>query len=209
MQPGQPLVADQLGRIPPRTPSRRDRQELETARSGSGGPVLAANTARQAVLAAPYRWIFLRCYANPGLEAYRRAAERRRGLERAAGTARSGVLRACGPAPVDSWCPQVRSARLRINVALWTLCELRGRNGAPGRRGSDRRADAHGTSGFRGVEAVGSAVAGQLNVLPDGMACLRLYSNGDTHRRHARDIREAYGYHQSARCPWCATTTRP
>lgn len=65
MQPGQPLVADQLGRIPPRTPSRRDRQELETARSGSGGPVLAANTARQAVLAAPYRWIFLRCYANP------------------------------------------------------------------------------------------------------------------------------------------------
>ena len=44
-------------------------------------------------------------------------------------------------------------------------------------------------------------VAGQLAV-GDPQACLRRYSNADTQQRHAREIRETYGYHQFHELPY-------
>jgi TnpA family transposase len=56
-------------------------------------------------------------------------------------------------------------------------------------------------------EAVVQYVGGQL-AIPDGMACLRLYSNADTQRRHVREIREAYSYHQFNDQPYHFALTR-
>ena len=50
-------------------------------------------------------------------------------------------------------------------------------------------------------------VSDQLEIA-DPVACLRLYANVDTQRRHARDIREAYGYHQFHEQPYHFTLTR-
>ncbi len=50
-------------------------------------------------------------------------------------------------------------------------------------------------------KAVVRYVGGQIEVA-DPLACLRYYDNADTQQRHARDIREAYGYHRFADQPY-------
>lgn len=56
-------------------------------------------------------------------------------------------------------------------------------------------------------EAAVRYVGRQLNI-SDGVACLRKYASADTQRRHAREIREAYGYHLFNDQPFHLALTR-
>lgn len=56
-------------------------------------------------------------------------------------------------------------------------------------------------------EAVVRYIGDQLGVV-DPPACARLYSKADTQQRHAREIREAYGYHQFNDQPYHFVLTR-